>query len=262
MQEISIYQVDAFAMEPFTGNPAAVLVLQDWLPDATMLAIAEENNVAMTCFVRQSHTGWDLRWFTPTMEASFCGHGTLATAHVLATERAVLGDVAFSTQAGVLMVSRQPKGYALDIPAMSYEVLTELPENLAVLLARPYGAAFRNARSWFIVLADEEAVRTFVPDLIAIAALHPLSFVITAPGVSYDFVSRHFAPGAGIPEDSVTGSTHAALVPYWSQRLGKRELSAYQCSKRGGFLDCALRGDEVRIVGNAVTYLKGKIYVE
>lgn len=159
-------------------------------------------------------------------------------------------------------VDGQPKGYALDIPAMSYEVLTELPENLAVLLARPYGAAFRNARSWFTVLADEEAVRTFVPDLIAIAALHPLSFVITAPGVSYDFVSRHFAPGAGIPEDSVTGSTHAALVPYWSQRLGKRELSAYQCSKRGGFLDCALRGDEVRIVGNAVTYLKGKIYVE
>lgn len=261
VQEISLYQVDAFATQPFTGNPAAVLVLRDWLSDATMLAIAEENNVAMTCFVRQNATGWDLRWFTPTMEASFCGHGTLATAHVLATEKAILGDFAFYTQAGILTVSRQSKGYALDIPTMPYEVVAELPAAVAALLLR-HEAAFCNSRSWFIELADESTVRSFVPDLTAIAALHPLSFVITAPGEHHDFVSRHFAPGAGISEDSVTGSTHASLVPYWSRKLERQMLSAYQCSNRGGLLECELRGDTVRIIGNAVTYLKGQIFLE
>lgn len=262
MQEISLYQVDAFATKTFTGNPAAVLVLQDWLPDVTMLAIAEENNVAMTCFVRQTAAGWDLRWFTPTMEASFCGHGTLATAHVLATERAIAGDFVFSTLAGVLTVGRHAKGYALDIPTMPYEMVDDLPANVGALLATPHRTGFRNGRSWFVELADETAVRAFVPDLTAIAALHPLSFVITAPGDRHDFVSRHFAPCAGIPEDSVTGSTHATLVPYWSTTLGKQELSAYQCSKRGGRLDCELRGDKVRVIGNAVTYLKGQISFE
>ncbi|NKK72839.1 PhzF family phenazine biosynthesis isomerase [Rhizobium leguminosarum bv. viciae] len=256
---MSLYQVDAFATQPFTGNPAAVLVLEDWLADATMLAIAEENNVAMTCFVRRGSTGWDLRWFTPTMEASFCGHGTMATAHILATEMGIEENFQFSTLAGVLTVSRQTSGYALDIPTLAHELVAELPENVAGLLPSAPRTAFRSSRSWFIELADEAAIRSFVPDLPSIATLHPLSFVITAPGERHDFVSRHFAPGAGVPEDSVTGSTHATLVPYWAQKLRKQSLSAFQCSKRGGRLDCELHGDKVRIIGDAVTYLKGQI---
>jgi PhzF family phenazine biosynthesis protein len=261
MPTIALYQVDAFATKPFAGNPAAVLVLDEWLPNVTLQAIAEENNVAMTCFVCSTCDHWTLRWFTPTMEANFCGHGTLATAHVLATEYAISGNLAFSTLAGVLTVGAHKSGYALDIPTMHYELVGELPQEASPLLGTPNVAVFRSSRSWFVELSDEAAVRAFVPDLTLLAALHPLSFVVTARGDRYDFVSRHFAPGAGIPEDSVTGSTHAALAPYWSEKLGKGTLFAYQCSRRGGRLECELRDARVRIIGSAVTYLKGQIYV-
>lgn len=259
MPRIPFYQVDAFASQPFAGNPAAVLILDDWLADHDMLAIAEENNIAITVFARQTGTGWELRWFTPTMEASFCGHGTLAAAHVLAAERGVEGDFVFDTLAGPLRVSRHPDGYALDLPSIRPEMVPDVPPILAEIAGASIPTVFRTDRSWFVELADAQAVRDFVPDLRKIATLHPLSFVITAAGNEHDFVSRHFAPGAGVPEDSVTGSTHATLVPYWASKLGKNRLSAFQCSRRGGRLSCEVDGDVIRIVGTVVTYLEGAV---
>ncbi|OLP56285.1 phenazine biosynthesis protein PhzF family [Rhizobium rhizosphaerae] len=259
MHQIPFYQVDAFASQPFAGNPAAVLIMEDWLTDRDMLAVAEENNIAITAFVRPADAGWELRWFTPTMEADFCGHGTLATAHVLATERGVEGDFVFATQAGALRVSRHTDGYALDLPSLPPELVSEVPPTVMEIIEGPGLAVFRTARHWFVELADERAVRDFMPDLAKIATLHPLSFAVTAQGNAHDFVSRNFAPGAGVPEDSVTGSTHSALVPYWAWKLGKDRLTAFQCSRRGGRLSCELDGDRVRIVGTAVPYLNGTV---
>lgn len=259
MRQIPFYQVDAFASQPFAGNPAAVLIVEDWLTDRDMLAIAEENNIAITAFVRPAGAGWELRWFTPTMEADFCGHGTLATAHVLATERGVEEDFVFATRAGPLRVIRHPDGYALDLPSLPPELVSEVPPIVMEIIEGSSIAMFRTARHWFVELADEWSVRDFVPDLAKIATLHPLSFAITARGNEHDFVSRHFAPGAGVHEDSVTGSTHSALVPYWARKLGKDRLTAFQCSRRGGRLSCELDGDRVRIVGTAITYLNGTV---
>ncbi|OBZ93389.1 hypothetical protein ADU59_21215 [Pararhizobium polonicum] len=259
MQQLPLYQVDAFASRPFAGNPAAVLVLDEWLSDHDMLAIAEENNIAITAFVRPNGDNWALRWFTPTMEASFCGHGTLATAHVLATERGIAGDFAFDTLAGLLRVSRDEDKYALDLPSLPPEAVMEVPPIIADIVGDRRQQAFVTTRHWIVVLESEEAVRGFTPDLEKIAMLHPLSFVVTAEGERHDFVSRHFAPGAGVPEDSVTGSTHSTLVPYWARKLDKNRLSAFQCSRRGGHLECEFDGDRVRIIGKAVTYLKGTV---
>ncbi|MCF3641938.1 PhzF family phenazine biosynthesis protein [Rhizobium sp. TRM95111] len=260
MPNLAVYQVDAFATRAFAGNPAAVLLVDDWLPDAVMQGVAEENNVAITAFVRPAGAGWALRWFTPTSEASFCGHGTLATAHVLATERGVEGGFAFETRAGILRVARHSAGYALDLPVLPADALAECPSLLSeVVKDMPVVAVSRSSRIWLVELANEQAVRDFAPDFARIAALAPLSFVVTARGEAYDFVSRHFAPSHGVPEDSVTGSTHATLVPYWSEKLGKDELTAFQCSRRGGALSCERLPDGVRIVGSAVTYLKGTI---
>lgn len=262
LRQIPFYQVDAFASQPFAGNPAAVLILEDWLADSDMLAIAEENNIAITVFARPVGAGWELRWFTPTMEASFCGHGTLAAAHVLIAERGIEDDFVFSTWAGPLRVSRHPDGYALGLPAIPPELVSDAPPIIMEIISGPCLAVFRTARSWFVELSDEQAVRDFVPDMARIATLHPLSLAITARGNEHDFVSRHFAPGAGVPEDSVTGSTHSTLVPYWAQKLDKHRLAAFQCSRRGGRVVCELDGEHVRIVGKAVTYLRGEICVQ
>ncbi len=257
MPSIPFYQVDAFASRPFAGNPAAVLVLDSWPSDETMQAIAQENNVAITAFVLRDGAPWNLRWFTPTVEASFCGHGILATAHVLASEFGIEGDFAFETMAGSLTVRRDVAGYALELPCLPPEEVNDPPADIQRIVAGSNVRISRTSRSWFVELADEEAVRGFRPDLSAIERLHPRSFVVTAAGRGHDFVSRHFAPGAGVPEDAVTGSTHSSLVPYWSRRLGKDRMTAFQCSRRGGELSCELAGDRVRLVGRAVTYLRG-----
>jgi len=222
-----------------------------------MLAIAEENNIAITAFVRPNGSNWDLRWFTPTMETSFCGHGTLATAHILATERGIAGDFAFDTRAGLFRVSRDGDQYALDLPSLPPEPAMEVPPIIADIVGDHHPHAFLTARHWFVELEIEQAIWDFVPDLAKIVTLHPLSFVVTAKGKRHDFVSRHFAPGAGVPEDSVTGSAHSTLVPYWPRKLGKDRLSAFQCSRRGGQLECDFDGDRVPIIGKAVTYLTG-----
>lgn len=256
-----MYQVDAFSDRVFGGNPAAVLLLDDWLAENVMQLIAAENNLAETAFARPNGEGWDLRWFTPVHEVDFCGHATLATAHVLATHHEVAGEMAFSTRVGELRVMRVDDGYRMDLPAFPPETLHDLPAPIAELFTDIDHNAFRNFENIFVELPDETAVRAFMPDLAKIATLKQQGLVITGKSGTYDFVSRYFAPGAGIPEDPVTGSIHATLVPYWAAKLGKTKLSAFQASERGGHLLCELAGDRVLIAGKAVTFMKAEIYL-
>ena len=256
-----MFQVDAFSNRVFGGNPAAVVILDDWLPGHVMQAVAAENNLAETAFARPNETGWDLRWFTPANEADFCGHATLATAHVLVTQHAVRDCLRFSTRVGELRVFPEHDGYRLDVPCLPPQPLHELPESVAGMFANTSRGIFRNFENVFVELEDETAVRAFIPDLREIKRLGAVSLAITAKGASHDFVSRYFAPGTGIPEDPVTGSIHATLVPYWAAKLGKNHLSAYQASERGGHLICELAGDRVFMTGQATTFMKAEIYI-
>ncbi|PRD41032.1 PhzF family phenazine biosynthesis protein [Phyllobacterium phragmitis] len=259
---LTMYQVDAFADRVFAGNPAAVLILDDWLPQSVMQAIASENNLAETAFACPNGTGWDLRWFTPVHEVDFCGHATLATAHILATEWNIDRELLFQTRVGELRVSPDDKGYRLDLPSFPPEPLHQFPPAIAECFADRQVTGFRNFENIFVELPDERALRAFVPDLLRISEIHPMGLVITAKGEAHDFVSRYFAPGAGIPEDPVTGSIHATLVPYWAGKLGRYRLSAFQASARGGHLACELAGDRVLITGRAVTFMKAEIYLQ
>ncbi len=260
-----MYQVDAFTDRPFAGNPAAVLLLENWPDDALMLAIAQENNLAETAFACQRGDGdWDLRWFTPVMEVDFCGHATLATAHVLLTERSLSSPVLFHTRVGALRVAREGEGYRMDLPCLPPEPLDQLPPEADSSFAAPPLHLFRNFENIFADLGSAEAVRAFQPDLAALGRLGRLGLVVTGQGDEdddADFVSRYFAPGAGIPEDPVTGSIHSTLTPYWAARLGRSEMLAYQASTRGGWLGCALRGDRVSLTGQAVTFMQARIFL-
>lgn len=260
-----MFQVDAFTDRVFAGNPAAVLVLDDWLPDDLMLAIAQENNLAETAFAKARADGaWDLRWFAPAHEVDFCGHATLATAHVLLTQTEAEAPFVFHTRVGELRVSKVPNGYRLDLPRLPPEPLEALPAEVAGIFSEPPVHIFRNFENIFVDLGSADAVRRFIPELAAIARLGPVGLVVTgqeASGQRADFVSRYFAPGAGIPEDPVTGSIHATLVPYWSERLGRNKLMAFQASSRGGWLDCELTEERVFLIGNAVTYMEAAIFL-
>lgn len=260
-----MYQVDAFTDRLFAGNPAAVLMLDEWLPDDLMLAISQENNLAETAFVKAKGDGaWDLRWFTPAHEVDFCGHATLATAHVLLTEARAEAPFVFHTRIGKLRVSESSQGYRLDLPCLAPQTLDALPPEISDVFVAPPVSIFRNFENIFADLGSAEAVRNFVPDLAAIARLGSIGLVVTGQEASdgrAHFVSRYFAPGAGIPEDPVTGSIHATLAPYWGARLGLTRLLAFQASARGGWLDCELTGDRVVLVGNAVTFMKATIFL-
>lgn len=260
---LKMYQVDAFSDRVFGGNPAAVLVLDKWLPDNLMQSIAAENNLAETAFVKRAGDGWDLRWFTPTVEVDFCGHATLAAAHVLVTEYEVAGPLSFSSRVGQLNVEINGDGYLLDLHCIPPEEMAQLPETIQPVFSGKAQHWFRNFENIFVVLNGEEAVRSCQPDLQLLARLGSVGVVVTGlgSGSRYDFVSRYFAPGAGIPEDPVTGSIHATLVPYWAKRLGKQRLSAWQASLRGGHLNCELKEDRVVIEGKAVTFMKAEICV-
>jgi predicted PhzF superfamily epimerase YddE/YHI9 len=185
-----MYQVDAFADRVFAGNPAAVLILDRWLPDGVMQSIAEENNLAETAFARPNGTGWDLRWFTPVHEVDFCGHATLATAHVLSTEYGVTGDLVFATRVGELRVSRSGPAYQLDLPSFPPEPVEDVPPILAEIFPVEPLAVFRNFENLFVELSGEQAVREFVADLPKISTLHPVGLVVTGKSNTHDFVSR------------------------------------------------------------------------
>ena len=256
-------QVDAFTDRLFSGNPAAVLVLDEWLDDALMLMIAQENNLAETAFATpRDGGGWHLRWFTPAHEVDFCGHATLATAHVLATEYQAPRTMVFDTRVGELRVEREGQAYCLDVPRLDPEQLDTMPPELTGVFSDAPAALFRNFENIYADLGSEAAVRAFVPDLPKVSLLGPVGLVVTGKGngtSGASFVSRYFAPGAGIPEGPVTGSIHATLVPYWSKILGGQRHRAFQASARGGWLECELTHDRVLLRGNAVTFMDAKI---
>ena len=260
---LPIYQVDAFADAVFAGNPAAVVPLESWLPDATLLAIAAENNLAETAFFVRQGDVCELRWFTPAVEVDLCGHATLATAFVIATALEPGRErVTFTTrQAGALTVTREGERFVLDFPARPPAPVS-LHADLLPALGGPAPAAVLGARDYLVVYDDAATVRALAPDMVRLAELDRAAVCVTAPGDDgVDFVSRFFAPAMGISEDPVTGSAHCTLIPYWAQRLGRTTLSARQVSARGGHLACGLVGDRVKIGGTAVLYLEGVIHV-
>ncbi len=263
--EIPIYQIDAFTGRLFAGNPAAVCPLTAWLPDATMQAIAAENNLSETAFFvaaedGAAEDGYELRWFTPTVEVPLCGHATLAAGFVIMTQlRPGAERVRFRTRSGALEVVRRGDLFELDLPASPPRPV-ETPESLVAALGKVPREVLA-AKSYLAVFADEAEVAALAPDMGAVAALDRDGVIVTAPGREADFVSRYFAPAAGIPEDPVTGSAHCVLTPYWAKRLGRSALRARQISARGGELFCEDRGDRVAVTGRAVCYLEGRIRV-
>lgn len=262
-ETISIYQVDAFTDQLFGGNPAAVCPLKEWLPDGMMQQIAAENNLAETAFFVRKEDDFELRWFTPEIEIDLCGHATLASAHIIFTELKYSGNtINFHTvKAGTLLVSREADRYTLDFPSRPAAAAT-IPEELISALGNQVPVEVYKSRDYVLVFDDENTIVNIQPDFAALAKINALCFVITAPGDHSDFVSRVFAPAAGNDEDPVTGSAHCALIPYWSKRLNKNELHAYQVSSRRGELWCSFSGERVYITGKAITYLKGQIFVK
>ena len=259
--KIPCFQVDAFADEVFRGNPAAVCPLAAWPPATTLQNIAAENNLSETAFLVPRGDEFDLRWFTPTLEVDLCGHATLAAAFVLFTEQKFPGEtIQFHSRSGILKVTRDGEILTLDLPARPPEPCAT-PEALARGFGRQPAKVFKS-RDYLAVFDSADDVKNLRPDFAVLKTLDRLGVIATAPGTDCDFVSRFFAPAAGIDEDPVTGSAHCTLIPYWAEKLGKTEMFARQVSARGGELFCELNGDRVRIGGNATLYLKGEIYVE
>jgi len=252
-----IFVVDAFAEAPFTGNPAAVVPDAAGLSDAAMQDIAAEMNLSETAFLTEAEGALCLRWFSPVHEVAFCGHATVATAHVLTAELGRAGPFLFETQVGPLRVETDGEILVLEVPRLDPEPVPTPPAIIDEAFGTDLVAVFRNFENLFVRLADEAAVRACDPPLARLAELFPLGVCVTAPGREADLVSRYFAPGAGIPEDPVTGSTHATLAPYWAAELGRTRLDARQLSRRGGELRCDVGADTVRIEGRAATVMDG-----
>ena len=264
MIKLPIFQIDAFTSRVFKGNPAAVVPLDSWLPDATLQAIAAENNLSETAYFVAEDDGWRLRWFTPAVEVDLCGHATLATAHLIFTRLSADADrVRFLTRSGPVEVIRENGGrLALDFPSSPATPVNDTAKLDAVAAAlgrRPGELLF--GMDYMAVFAGEADVASLAPDLGCVAKLGGRGMIVTAPGRECDFVSRFFGPNVGIPEDPVTGSAHCTLTPYWSRRLVKSALTARQISRRGGELFLEDRGGRTRIGGHAVLYLEGTIFV-
>jgi PhzF family phenazine biosynthesis protein len=256
--ELKLFQVDAFASELFKGNPAAVIPLERWLPDATMQAIAMENNLSETAFFVPEGDHYHLRWMTPTLEFDFCGHATIATSHVilnlLQRER---DEARYQARCGPLVVRKDGDLLAMDAPCWDPK-----PSEASEALVRALGARpteVHEARDLLCLFDSEEQVKALRPDFKALAPMK--SIIATARGTRSDFVSRFFAPGHGIDEDPVTGSAHSILTPFWAKRLGKTKLHALQISARGGELFCELHGERVTTAGRAVRFLEGTIFL-
>jgi PhzF family phenazine biosynthesis protein len=254
-------QIDAFADRPFSGNPAAVIPLDAWVDDATLQAIAEENNLSETAFLVPDASGeaeYELRWFTPAVEVALCGHATLASGHYVLDREQDRDLVRFRTRkSGVLEVARHGQGYLMALPAFP-PVAQEVPG-----LLEAFGVAqaetLRHPRGYDLVVLDSaEAVLALTPDFRALAAIGDTLNIVTAPGTDTDVVSRVFAPAAGIDEDPVTGSAHSVLVPYWAARLGRNAFTAFQASRRGGYVRCELDGEKVILGGKCVTVIEGE----
>lgn len=262
MKKIRLYQVDAFADRLFSGNPAAVCILDEWPSDVTMQSIAEENNLAETAFTVLKDDKIEIRWFTPTVEVDLCGHATLATAHVLfhclgyKASELILN----SPRSGVLKVSRRSDVLFLDFPADTLKPFYDIEQFRECIGILP-SEAYLGKSDFVLVVESEEEILNLRPDFSAIARLQARGMAVTAKGSDVDFVSRFFAPQCGINEDPVTGSAHTSLTPLWSEKLGKTEMKARQLSKRGGKLLCINKGDRIMIGGQAQLYMTGEIEI-
>jgi PhzF family phenazine biosynthesis protein len=260
--KIPFYQVDAFSSKIFGGNPAAVCPLESWPADEILQNIAAENNLSETAFLVQRSKGrYKLRWFTPTVEVDLCGHATLASAFIIFSfVDSTLTSVDFETASGPLSVAKSGELLSLNFPARK-----PVPTEASPILSQALGTEpleILKARDLLAVFKDESTIKNMIPDFDKLKQIRDvLGIIVTARGENSDFVSRFFAPNAGIPEDPVTGSSHCTLIPYWADRLKKNDLHAFQLSKRGGELFCENSGDRVRISGNAALYAKGELYL-
>lgn len=256
-----LFQIDAFADGVFSGNPAAVVPLESWLPTELMQQIAMENNLSETAFiVKEGNDHYSIRWFTPKTEVDLCGHATLASAHVLFNHIGTIGSkVTFDSNSGELSATKRSDFIWLDFPSKPPKPVSmpkQIPEAFGVM------PIYTGLNTDLLVVVDSErTVASVRPDMRIIKQIDARGVILTAKGNQEDFVSRFFAPSVGVPEDPVTGSSHTVLTPYWASKLGKNELNARQISERGGRLKCRLDNDRVLIGGMAVTYLKGEIKV-
>ena len=258
-----IYQVDAFAREIFSGNPAAVCPLQQWLSDEILQNIAMENNLAETAFYVKKDDGYELRWFTPAVEVDLCGHATLAAAFVLFNFENHSENIIhfYSPRSGVLTVKKEGKLLTLNFPTDEIKPV-ELSEELMNAFDIKPQFAFKGKTDYMLVFENESQVKDVIANFPAISKLKARGVIITAKGDTADFVSRFFAPAVGVNEDPVTGSAHTSLIPYWSDRLGKKNLTAIQLSSRKGYLQCRYLNDRVEIGGEGKLYLTGEIFFE
>ena len=261
--KIPLFYIDAFSSEVFKGNPAAVCLLESWLPDEVLQSIAAEHNLSETAFVvREDKEVFQLKWFTPKVEVDLCGHATLSAAHVLFSIYSFGNKpILFKTKSGILPVTHASDGkITLDFPAAKaepYKITQELTEALGCSFTEAYST--RN--QLLVVLNSEKEIANLSPDFIKLKELEARAIMVTARGSDCDFVSRFFAPKVGINEDPVTGSAHCSLVPYWSNKLKKTTIHARQLSERTGELWCQLSGDRVMISGYAITYMQGMISI-
>lgn len=257
---LAYYHVDAFAERPFAGNQAAVMPLESWLDDDILQAIGEENNFAETAFYLPDETGqadYELRWFTPTVEIALCGHATLASGHIILSQDPDRDEVTFRTrQAGILTMNRDGEGYALELPAYA-PAPKDMPEIAAMVGGSPVETQFHEGRYNVLRYETADDVLALQPDFKELAKRGNEQYICTAPGKDTDVLSRVFVPGAGVDEDSVTGSAHAVLTPFWAKQLGRDRFTAFQASQRGGYVDCRLDGDKAWLGGKCVTVVEG-----
>jgi PhzF family phenazine biosynthesis protein len=262
--KLTLYQIDAFTDKLFGGNPAAVIPLKKWIDDRLMQQLAMENNLAETVFFVPSKTkgvDFDIRWFTPVLEINLCGHATLASAYVIfEILKAKKKKIVFDSKSGLLTVTKKKDLLEMDFPSWKPERITEYPDVLLVSLGNPEITGVYKNREYIVELLNEEAVKNCNPDFSLMKKVDKM-VVITAPGKDVDFVSRFFAPTAGVDEDPVTGSAHSQLIPFWSEKLGKEKMIAKQLSKRGGDIYCEQKGDRVIMGGQCVFYMKGEIKI-
>jgi PhzF family phenazine biosynthesis protein len=258
-----IYQVDAFADELFSGNPAAVCPLEQWLSDEILQKIAMENNLAETAFYVKKGDEYELRWFTPAAEVDLCGHATLAAAFVLFNyENHHENTVHFKTiRSGILTVTKEGELLTLNFPTDELNPVGLTEELMTAFNIKPQ-VAFKGKTDYMLVFENEMQIREIIVNYQAISTLKARGIIITAKGDKVDFVSRFFAPAVGVNEDPVTGSAHTSLIPYWSKRLGKINLTATQLSARAGHLQCRFLNERVEISGEAKLYMIGKIFLE
>ena len=262
MKSIPIYQVDAFSKNVFSGNPAAVCILNKWLSDKVMQDIASENNLSETAFVNMNTQPLGIRWFTPECEMGLCGHATLASARVLFDEYLAKGkkEITFSAQRGLLKTIKRHEQIFLDFPAdkpIEQKITDVIKESVGANIRH----LFKGCDDYLAILDDEASVRNISVNMRKVSELNSRGLIISAQGDDYDFVSRCFYPNSKIDEDPVTGSAHTLLIPYWADILKKNNLNAYQCSERGGALICKLKGERVLIGGYTARYLDGNIHI-